>query len=140
MKVTKSATSNRYAFCFIFDEDGNVLVLKRAGFMRSRPNEWDLPGGTLEFNEEHQPGVIREVYEETGLKIADPELIVRKAGNWQGTVYEFSYYRCTTRDRKILLSEEHTAYEWHRPLVASALVTFKPHLMGFEEARRIVDK
>lgn len=58
--------THRYAFCFIFDSEGKVLLLKRADFMRSRPNEWDLPGGTLEENESHAEGVSREVLEETG--------------------------------------------------------------------------
>lgn len=128
----------RYAFCFIFDREGQVLLLKRAGFMRSRPNEWDLPGGTLEEYETHEEGVAREVYEETGLTIESPELVAQKAGGWDGVTYEFSYFRALSSGASIRLSEEHTEYAWHDPLVASTLVVYKPHLLGFVEAKKMI--
>jgi 8-oxo-dGTP pyrophosphatase MutT (NUDIX family) len=107
--------------------------------MRSRPNEWDLPGGTLEENESHAEGVSREVLEETGLVIESPELIARKSGQWSGATYEFSYYRSSPVNVLVDLSEEHVEYEWHDPLVASTLVVYKPHLMGFAEAKKLVE-
>ena len=124
--------SNRYAFCFVFNSVGQVLVLKRADFMRGRPGEWDLPGGKIEEGEAKEDGATREVLEETGLTITKLEIIISRAGEWDGVTYDFTYYRAHANSEEIILSEEHTEAEWHDPLVASTMVAFRPHKMGFE--------
>jgi 8-oxo-dGTP diphosphatase len=48
----------------VLREDGRVLAIKRADDGR-----WVPPGGVLELGETPQDGVIREVYEETGVKV-----------------------------------------------------------------------
>jgi 8-oxo-dGTP diphosphatase len=45
-------------------DDGSILAIKRADDGR-----WVPPGGVLELDESPQDGVVREVYEETGVKI-----------------------------------------------------------------------
>src|SRR5258708_39631551 len=45
-------------------DDGLILAIKRADDGR-----WVPPGGVLELDESPQDGVVREVYEETGVKI-----------------------------------------------------------------------
>jgi 8-oxo-dGTP pyrophosphatase MutT (NUDIX family) len=131
---------NKYVFCFIFDDFGRVLVLKRADFMRARPNEWDLPGGRVEAGESQEDGITREVFEETALKVRELELIARKDGYWMNEHHEFSYYRAYTDDAQVGLSEEHTEYQWHEPLVAATMVEYRPHALGFENAIRLMDK
>ncbi|OFI50312.1 hypothetical protein BG261_00030 [Floricoccus tropicus] len=57
--------------CMIYDDQGKVLVQKRT------KKDWPgltLPGGHVEENETFYDAVIREVYEETGLTIENPEL------------------------------------------------------------------
>jgi 8-oxo-dGTP diphosphatase len=44
--------------------DGAVLAIKR-----SDDGRWVPPGGVLELGETPQDGVVREVYEETGIKV-----------------------------------------------------------------------
>ncbi|MBC7130459.1 NUDIX hydrolase, partial [Candidatus Bathyarchaeota archaeon] len=53
--------------------DGKILLEKR----RSEPGrgKWSVPGGLVELGESPEEAVIREVKEETGLDVADPELI-----------------------------------------------------------------
>ena len=50
-----------------------ILLIKR----RNPPfkNKWALPGGFVEYGEKTENAVIREVYEETGLKTKVIELI-----------------------------------------------------------------
>ncbi len=48
-------------------KDGKVLLGKRLG--KHGRGTWGPPGGKLEFNEEFEDAVKREVLEETGLKI-----------------------------------------------------------------------
>ena len=55
--------------CFIFDEAGSCLLLKR-----TRPphrNQWNAPGGKLRAGETPAQCCLREVREETGLVPAD---------------------------------------------------------------------
>ena len=52
-------------------EDGKILLVKQKLSSRN----WSLPGGRLERGELLEEGIIREVYEETGLKIKVIELL-----------------------------------------------------------------
>lgn len=51
----------------MIQKDGKVLVGKRKG--SNGAGEWGFPGGHLEYNEDPEQGSIREVMEETGMKI-----------------------------------------------------------------------
>lgn len=55
---------------FIRDKTGKILLQQRAdnGF-------WGLPGGQVELGESVEQGVVREVYEETGLQVRVERLI-----------------------------------------------------------------
>jgi len=46
---------------------GRVLLIERAN--EPLKGEWSLPGGALELGETLQEGVVREVEEETGLRV-----------------------------------------------------------------------
>ena len=59
----------RVTNCLIIDHD-KVLLLKKP-----RHDWYAMPGGKMEPRETVQESVIREVYEETGLKIKDPKII-----------------------------------------------------------------
>ncbi|MEM0007950.1 MAG: NUDIX hydrolase [Candidatus Bathyarchaeia archaeon] len=53
--------------------DGKILLEKRKG--EPGRGKWSVPGGLVELGERAEDAVIREVKEETGLVVADPELI-----------------------------------------------------------------
>ncbi|HEX6869517.1 MAG TPA: NUDIX hydrolase, partial [Micromonosporaceae bacterium] len=60
-----------YGLCF--DEEGRVLLVRaaaRTGAAASRPARWLLPGGGIEHGEHPADAVVREVSEETGLRVA----------------------------------------------------------------------
>ena len=57
--------------CMVYDHDGNILVQDR------KKSDWPglcFPGGHVEPGESFVESLIREVYEETGLTIANPVL------------------------------------------------------------------
>ncbi|MEM0357209.1 MAG: NUDIX hydrolase [Candidatus Bathyarchaeia archaeon] len=53
--------------------DGKILLEKRKG--EPGKGKWSVPGGLVELGETVEEAVIREVKEETGLDVAEPELI-----------------------------------------------------------------
>jgi len=60
--------------CFVFDHDGNLLLLKRhrddwGGGL------WATPAGSIEPNEPPEQAVLREVQEETGLLLDEVEYL-----------------------------------------------------------------
>jgi len=62
-----------FAAAVIFDENRNILLVKST-YNRFHP--WGLPGGSLEYGEHPQEAVIREVMEETHLKICIEKLLL----------------------------------------------------------------
>lgn len=54
--------------------EGKILLLKRQPD-RSEGNTWGVPGGKFEKGEDARAAVIREVYEEVGLKIGGDDLV-----------------------------------------------------------------
>jgi 8-oxo-dGTP diphosphatase len=54
-------------------DDGRVLLVQRG--REPLKGKWSLPGGMLEVGESLQQGVVREVEEETGLRVEPIELI-----------------------------------------------------------------
>ena len=65
----------------ILNEKGEVLLGKRhpdpdkADSAFRSAGEWSLPGGKLDWGESFEEGATREVKEETGLDIKDPQVI-----------------------------------------------------------------
>ncbi|MBR5636903.1 MAG: NUDIX domain-containing protein [Pseudobutyrivibrio sp.] len=55
--------------CLLENEKGEVLLQKR-----SDNGLWCVPGGALELQETYVDAVKREVFEEVGIKLLDPEL------------------------------------------------------------------
>jgi 8-oxo-dGTP diphosphatase len=61
------------ADCVIFDASGRVLLIRRANepFLGC----YALPGGFVEIGETVEEACIREVQEETGISISEPQLV-----------------------------------------------------------------
>jgi 8-oxo-dGTP diphosphatase len=75
--------------------DNAILLTKQHGVLH-------LPGGGVEFGEMPEDGVIREIHEETGIIVAEPQLVHQISGFFtfatsQGPQHVQSillYYRC----------------------------------------------
>lgn len=98
----------------VFNSEGKLLTLFRTETAPARPNTWDLPGGDLDFGEEPDKAILREIKEETGLdvkeiKIFDVEAHVIKEENIHWVTLGFC---CTTLETDVILSYEHNDYKW----------------------------
>lgn len=54
----------------LLNEEGKILIIKRSTNSKTNAGKWELPGGKVDQGESFDQALIREVYEETGLKIA----------------------------------------------------------------------
>lgn len=104
---------NKVAKLVIVDGNGKYLLLYRDKH-RIFGNDPDLPGGTMEPGEQLINTMIREVYEEIGLKINMNEVRQIYQGfdyNHHGAEHVLYIYELSIHP-KIVLSAEHASYDW----------------------------
>lgn len=54
----------------IFNDKGQIFMGKRGPKARNEQGKWEIPGGAVEFGETLEEALVREVFEEYGIKIA----------------------------------------------------------------------
>lgn len=62
----------------IFDEQGRVLLFKHT----YRKFEWGIPAGNLEYGEQPEKAVVREILEETGMQIRVQKLLLADSSKY----------------------------------------------------------
>jgi len=98
--------------CFCECED-RILLLKRSAH-KVHPLTWSIPGGKLEKGESAKAGVIRELFEETGILLVPARVLSLK------TLYvcdevDFIFHIFKTRFEvrpRIVINEEHCDLAW----------------------------
>ena len=53
----------------LFDKEDKILLTRRSSTMHYFPHAWVMPGGHIDNGESLENGVIRELFEETGVSI-----------------------------------------------------------------------
>ena len=93
--------------------NGKLLVARRSGDDEDLAGEWELPGGGMDAGETVLDGAVRELFEETGLKVS------KVISTFEGFDYttpkkpkarQFNF-RVLVKPGNIQLSE-HDAYQW----------------------------
>ncbi len=102
----------------VVDQDRVLLVQRGREPSKGR---WSLPGGVLELGESLADGVVREVEEETGLKVEVEELIelidrVQKHQTHEGERVRYHYviadYLCRVVGGDLLAASDADAVRW----------------------------
>jgi len=93
-----------FAAAVIFSEDKKILLVKLT-YQRSHP--WGLPGGSLDYSETPEDGVIREVREETSLEVDVEKLLLVKT--WRPDKVGL-YYLCKIKAGTFQPSAEVSEY------------------------------
>lgn len=88
------------------------LALRRSDDAYSRPGSWDLPGGNVLFGESHLASLMKEISEETSLKVKDVRPIQVATKYEKQTYYLFIGYSCQATSSKAKTSDEHQEYRW----------------------------
>ena len=88
------------------DEVSKVIIAcdGRLLFLQKNNKEWELPGGHLNEGESFMQGAMREVFEETGIRLKKLKLILNQK--------KFNMFFCKVRFSKVKLSNEHINFMW----------------------------
>ena len=104
-RATSTVLTN---LCLVEDPtNGKVVLQYRSPERYKKWSGYAFPGGHIEKGESLAESVIREVYEETGLTIADPKLVAVK--DWpldDGGRYIVFCYKATKFSGQLRSSEE----------------------------------
>lgn len=132
MKMQKSAS------VLVRESKKLILVLQRSLSSTHFSGIWEFPGGKVDEGQLVSEAACREVAEETGLEIQGlPEDPMKTVITSQNEV-EYSMYTWDSSEERpmVVLSSEHRAYRWVRPVELRELATrgliLAPHLEFFE--------
>lgn len=92
-----------------------VLLVKRAKTESIGSDTWELPGGKVDFGEELEDALVRELKEEIGISVNIGELLYTSTLILSNSVHILKLtYLCFTKRYDVELSHEHSAYLWIR--------------------------
>ena len=96
--------------------DGRVLMLRRPDACRSFPGMWSLVAGRIEPGEAPEQAARREILEETGLEVGEPDATTGpvhvREGNVLWRVHPF-LFRLDSAEP--VLNDENVAFQWVAP-------------------------
>jgi 8-oxo-dGTP diphosphatase len=96
------------------DQDGKILILKRSTDSKTNPGKWELPGGKVNQDESFDHALIREVYEETNLKITLEHVVGASEQNLHIIRAVHIIMSGKIIEGELNLSSEHEGYAWVR--------------------------
>ena len=101
-----------------------ALIIKRSAYDPFGAGEYECPGGRLEFGEELEEALRREIMEETGLTVTVERLLYADSfvKNEKRHIVVLTWF-CRAHGDEVTLSNEHTAYLWADKREMRALLT-----------------
>lgn len=91
-------------------KDNKVLAAQRSIKMKE-PLKWEFPGGKVEVGETHQQALIREIYEELGVKISVGSLIASGSSQVNDKKIVLYVYRAEIAEG-LPCASEHAQLRW----------------------------
>ena len=89
---------------------GELLLLRRANYIRKFGGKWCFPGGHIDNNETSKDAIIRELKEETGISINDP--IFFETYTYSNNDASDVYFIKLIDKPVIKMSREHAQFKW----------------------------
>ena len=93
-------------------QDDKILILKRSTDSKTNPGKWELPGGKVDQGESFDHALIREVYEETNLKISLEHIVGASEQNLHIIRAVHIIMSGKIVEGELNLSSEHEGYAW----------------------------
>jgi mutator protein MutT len=110
-RFTEYITESSAQFTDIIVECNNeILLLRRANYMKRFGGKWCLPGGHIDNQETSKTAILRELKEETNIIINDAMFFT----NYKYMSGETSdiYYIILEEKPEVKISREHAQYKW----------------------------
>jgi len=132
-KVTDETVRQRIAGKAIIQHMSKVLILREAkqGYAEgANAGKYQFPGGRIKPGEPFMRGLEREIFEETGLRVAvgDPVYV----GEWSpvinGDLTQIVgvFFACEAETDAVRLSAEHDRYAWIDPAASQQYELMTP--------------
>lgn len=94
-------------------QDGKLLIVQRAKNEKVAGGTWECPGGKVEFGEDLETALIREVKEETGLNIDVKRILYASVYNSDPKrQFIILTYLSSCDHYTVTLSNEHMNFQW----------------------------
>lgn len=103
------------------DAEGRFLFLRRSAQSRRFAGHWEPPGGKMDSGEAIDQALIREVMEETGLRIGALHVVGAVEGDTPEARFVSVMMEAVAEPGEVRLSEEHDAFVWATPAEAAQL-------------------
>lgn len=98
----------------LIQKGGKFLVTKRVSDKNFMPDLWDTPGGRIKFGEHSIDALIREIDEETKIKVKVGDLIFVYDFTFGLNIHSFQLvFKCDYLSGEVVLNpNEHSEYKW----------------------------
>lgn len=105
--------------------------------LNRRRHQWELPGGTIEERETAHDAALRELAEETGIRVNDAALLARATFEFAGdsTTYQAAIFQVVlAAPEDLVASDELSDFRWWNPLDEPWATT---NILDVEVVRRV---
>lgn len=93
--------------------EGKVLIIQRANDDDIGGGTWECVGGKIDFGEELETALMREIKEEVGLDVTVDRILYATTFKTDPTrQVVILTYLCRSQNREVVLSKEHSDYLW----------------------------
>jgi 8-oxo-dGTP diphosphatase len=97
---------------FIFNEKGQLLIVKKSTNEQIDAGLWTVPGGKIYPNENIVDGLAREVQEEVGLGIDAIQWIGEDVFPELDIMFHAEHFTCKLKSGEVKLEKKLTEYKW----------------------------
>ncbi|MFX3673618.1 MAG: NUDIX domain-containing protein [Paenisporosarcina sp.] len=94
-------------------KDGKILIVQRANDDETGGETWECVGGKVDFGEDLEKALIREIKEEVGLIVTVERILYATTFKTDPSrQVVLLAYLCRSDSKTVVLSNEHIDYSW----------------------------